>query len=113
MHELKIPAGSSILIGAPARPMDQRVSIEIGKLIDSIDGIFEAHLPQMFVPEVMDQPAQVLVFVLRQDANLRDIIGKLGPGLSRILPEGVHLDVWPIPLGHQMVDDIRRTGCLI
>ena len=113
MKELKIPAGSAMFIGAPARPMDQRISIEIGKLTDSIDGIFEAHLPQLFVPEVMEEPAQVLVVILRQNANLKEIADELGSGLSRVLPEGAHLDLWPIPLGHQMVDDVRRTGCLI
>jgi len=36
IQQLKIPAGTSLLIGAPAGPMDAKISIAIGKLTDSI-----------------------------------------------------------------------------
>jgi hypothetical protein len=113
MQKLNIPTGSAILIGAPAKPMDIALSVAIGKLTDSIEGIFEAHLPQIFAVDVMEESAQVLVVVLRQGADLKLVTEQLGSGLSEILPEGMHLDVWPIPVGDTMVDDVRRTGCLI
>jgi hypothetical protein len=113
MDELKIPAGTSLFIGAPARPMERRLSTAVGKLTASIDGIIEAHLPQMFAPGVMEEPAQVLVIVMRDEADLKAVIDRVGGGLAVLLPPGRNLDVWPIPIGHAMLDEIRRTGCQI
>lgn len=113
MDELKMPAGTSVFIGAPARPMEALLSIAIGKLTESIDGILEAHLPQLFAPGVMTEPAQVLVIVVRNDADLKTVNEKVGSGLSVLLPKGMHLDIWPIPIGHAMLEDVRRSGCLI
>ena len=113
MQEINIPSGTALMIGAPAHPMDENISMTIGKLTDSIDGILEAHLPQMFAVNVMEEPAQVLVIVLREHADINRVTEQLGLGLTEILPKGLHLDVWPIPIGHLMLDDVRRTGCLI
>jgi len=67
----------------------------------------------MFAPAVMDAPSQGLVVVLRYGADVKEVTDRLGSGLAKILPEGVHLDVWPIPTGHSMLDDVRTAGCLI
>ena len=113
MDKLSIPAGTPLLIGAPARPMDSRISARRGALTASIDGIVEAHLPQMFAVNVMEEPAQVLVLLLRPDADVDEVLEQLGIGLSSVLPEGVHLDVWPIQTNHSMADDVRRAGCIV
>jgi len=113
MQRLSIPAGTPLLIGAPARPMEGHISAGIGALTASIDGIVEAHLPQMFAVNVMEEPAQVLVLLLRPDAEVDEVIEQLGAALSGILPDGVHLDVWPIQTNHSMADDVRRAGCMV
>lgn len=113
MQRLTLPAGTSLLLGSPANPMEEERSRAIGKLTDSIEGILEAHLPQMFAIGVMEEPAQVLVIVLGQHAILEEISEQLKVGLAGLLPRGVHLDVWPIHSGHEMLDDVRQTGCLI
>jgi hypothetical protein len=113
VRKMNIPAGTALFIGAPARPMDNRISIAIGRLIDSIKGVAEAHLPQMFAVNVMEEPAQVLVLLLHRNANAEQVARELELGLPQILPEGAHLDVWPMPINHPMADDVRRTGCMI
>jgi hypothetical protein len=111
MKELKIPAGTTILIGSPAQPMKKTLSSAIGKLTGSIDKILEAHLPQMFAIGVMEEPAQVLVLVLTDQADFPGINEQLATDLPNILPKGMHLDVWPISLEHQLLDDIRGSDC--
>jgi hypothetical protein len=113
MAELQIPAGTSILIGAPAHPMDEELSFAIAKLIASIDMILEAHLPQMYALDVMEKPAQVLVIVLDEKTDFGQINDQLGNGLSNILPKDMHLDVWPVSKGHQLINDIRSSDCKI
>ena len=113
IRELRIPAGVSLLIGAPAEPMSQEISTAIGKLAESIDGIVEAHLPQMFAIGVMDEPAQVLVVVISESASLGNIIDQLGVGLIDILPDGLLLDILPLGGGSTLINDIRGSGCRI
>jgi hypothetical protein len=105
--------GSPILIGAPARPVHQELAKAISSLCRSLPGIGEAHLPQCFLLGVMMGPAQVLVIVYTQGSDLTSIQRGLTLGLSRILPPGSDLDIWPIPYGHDLLDDIRSTGCRI
>lgn len=113
MGQLRVPAGTSLLLGAPANPMEEELSRAIGQLTGSIEGILEAHLPQLFAVGVMEEPAQVLVLVLAREADLTKITEELGRGLSDLLPRGMHLDIWPIPVGHEMLDNVREAGCQI
>ena len=113
MQTLNIPAGTAVLIGAPANPMDARVSAAIGRLTASIEGVVEAHLPQMYAVKVMEKPAQVLVLLLRRDADVGKVADHLAAGLPQVLTKGVQLDIWPIPASHPLADDVRRAGCMI
>ena len=112
-QKMNIPAGTSLIIGPPAIPMEESLSTAIGKLTESIEGILEAHLPQMFIIGVMEEPAQVLVIVRDDNADHAVIAEQLGLGLKQILPRGMHLDVWPISVGHAMLKSVRETGCKI
>ena len=111
VKEIYIPTGTPLLLGAPVKPMDSKLSSQIGELADSIEGFMEAHLPQTFAVGVMEEPVQVLVVVLELDADIKAITRQLGVGLGKILPEGMHLDVWPIPKDHPMLNDIRGANC--
>ncbi len=53
----------------------------------------------------------MLVIVLELDVDINAISRQLGVGLGKILPEGMHLDVWPIPKDHAMLNDIRGANC--
>jgi hypothetical protein len=40
-------------------------------------------------------------------------MGKLGPELTKIVPQGLYLDVWPLPPNHELLDAVRKAGCQI
>jgi hypothetical protein len=105
-----IPAGSKVLIGAPATPMPREVSASIAQAIASVPGISEAHLPQCFIPSVMG-PAQILVIVLAAGCNREQTLADLGVALAIALPAGQPIDVWPISPDHELMADIRWTRC--
>ncbi len=88
--------------------MPQPLSDAIGEMVRGIPGIHEAYLPQCYVKDIVDPPAQILVLVL-DNADDRTVLDAVGQGLSGVLPQGVHLDVWPLSDGHSLLDTIRGT----
>jgi hypothetical protein len=106
---LSIRLGSAVLLGAPAKPMPQAQSQVIGEMIRSVAGVREAYLPQCFVREVMEAPAQVLVLVIDKAANLQSVLDAVSEGLTRVLPPGTHLDVWPMRVGDNLLSTVRGT----
>ena len=113
MEPLKIPAGSKILLGAPAIPIPKYVFDAIGELLSSVPGVIEGHLPQCFVAGVMEAPAQLLVIVVESRESIAPALELLSGRLPRILPEGVHLDVWPIEGTHPSLPTVRSTNCKV
>lgn len=65
----KVPAGAKILLGAPARPTERARSEALARLVASVGGVVEAHLPQCLVVGLMEMPAQVLVVVLESGSD--------------------------------------------
>jgi hypothetical protein len=108
MKPLTIPKDTSVYLGRPAKPMPQPLSDAIGEMIRSIAGIREAYLPQCYVKAIVEPPAQILVLVLDDVAD-QSVLDSVGQGLSRVLPQGMHLDVWPLTDGHSLLDTIRGT----
>ena len=108
-----IPEGTNVMLGAPAKPMDPLISDALGELTSSIEGIVEAHLPQCFVLGVMDKPAQILVVVIDQTVERKIVFEQIGQGLSRILPSGQSLDVWPMDKKNSLLSNVRAAGCQI
>src|SRR5437016_4212751 len=108
MKPLTISKGTSVFLGIPAKPMPQETSDAIGAMVDGIPAVQEAYLPQRYVKAVVEPPAQILVLVLDDPAN-QTVLDAVGKGLARVLPEGVHLDVWPLDPGHNLLTTIRQT----
>lgn len=108
MKPLMMPKGTEVFLGRPAKPMPQELSDAIGEMVQGIEGIREAYLPQCYVKAEVDPPAQILVLLLDDPADQR-ILDAVGQGLARILPQGVHLDVWPLDDGHSLLSTIRGT----
>ncbi len=113
IKNISMPAGTPLMIGTPAHPMDRETSTAIANLTASIDGIAEAHLPQLFTVGVMDRPAQVLVLVLRPSANPHTIRAQLEHGLATVLGRQAQLDVWPVLPDNPFLDDVRLANCRI
>jgi hypothetical protein len=109
MNLLAIPKGSRVLLGRAANPMPPIVSNAIGEIVRSTGGIREAYLPQCYVESIVDPPAQVLVLVLNTEANPQSIVEAVGENLSRVLPAGMHLDVWAMDQCNGFLSTVRGT----
>jgi hypothetical protein len=109
MKPLNIPKGSVVVLGEPAKPMPQFQANAITEMVRGIVGIQEAYLPQCYVKEVMEAPAQVLVLVLANTANYQSVMDSIGQGLAHILPQGMNLDVWPMDDRHRLLSTVRGT----
>jgi hypothetical protein len=109
MKPLTISAGSAILLGRPAKPMPSPLSDAIGAMVRGIIGIREAYLPQCFVKSVVEPPAQVLVVVLDDGADRQSVLDAVGLGLTRVLPQGRHLDVLPMSSSDGLLSTVRGT----
>ncbi len=88
--------------------MPQENSAAIAEMVRGIPAIREAYLPQCYVQAVVDPPAQILVLVLDDPADQKTL-DSVGQGLERILPPGIHLDVWPLDPNHDLLPTIRQT----
>ena len=113
MDDLKVAAGSQILIGAPANPIHPDAVRAIADAVRALTGVQEAHLPQCYIPGVSESPAQVLVLVLLPGVRSEPLMDSLSPQLQGIVPRGVRLDVWPLPIEHELLPAIRGAGCQI
>ena len=109
MRLLDVPAGTRVLLGAPAKPMPLALSNAIADLVRSIAGVHEAYLPQCFIMDAMEAPCQVLVLVLDGTADRQRVLEQVGEGLERVLPRGMHLDIWPMVGASELLTTVRDT----
>lgn len=89
--------------------MPQTLSDKIGAMVRGITGIREAYLPQCFVKSVVEPPAQVLVVVLDDGVDRQSVLDAVGLGLTRVLPQGQHLDVLPMTISDGLLSTVRET----
>jgi hypothetical protein len=111
MPLLKIPAGTPIMLGTPARPMADALLQSIGTMLLGVRGVREAHLPQCFAMDVMDGPAQVLVVVIESGASSEAVTDEVLLGLAAVLPDDIHLDVWSMNPQHSLLASVQATKC--
>lgn len=113
MQELQLKVGTQVIIGKPINPMPPDRSYAITKLVSSIDGILEAHLPHCFIPGMTEKPAQVLVIILKSPDLGPRVFPRIGQGLGRIIPKGEGLDIIPLELDSPLMPLVRKAGCEI
>jgi hypothetical protein len=89
--------------------MARVLSDSIAQMIRGMAGIREAYLPHCVVKGVVEPPAQVLVLVLDTAADQQSLLDSVGDGLARILPQGMHLDVWPMNDRDSLLGTVRGT----
>ena len=89
--------------------MPQALSDAIGAMVRGITGIREAYLPQCFVKSVVEPPAQVLVVVLDDGTDRQRVLDAVDQGLTRVLPQGQHLDVLPMTGSDGLLSTVRGT----
>jgi hypothetical protein len=105
--------GTEIIIGKPAKPMPAKHSRAVAKLVASIAGITEAHLPQCYIPGVVDEPGQVLFLVIRSPDLVAEVMPQVGEGLQGILSPHESLDCIPLDPGDELLPAVREAGCEI
>jgi hypothetical protein len=105
---MKLPEGTVIYMGPPAKPMDCKSSERIGTAVATIPGIFEAHLPQAYIEKVIDPSEQVLVVVLEDD--IATVRPALLEALRRTFPEGSSLAVFEWHRNNPLLPAARNSG---
>ena len=111
MEAREIEAGTQVLIGAPAQPMPRAQQAAIADALSRVGGVVEAHLPQLYAPGAMDEPAQVLVVVLDAGVNVEETVHAITCGIAPLLTEDSHLDIFPLTEGSPMLEGVRAAGC--
>ena len=105
---MKIPAGTTLYIGAPAKPIQKEISEAIGSRLGKIPEVLEAHLPQVYIKGVIDPPAQVLFVVVEE--NTPSLRGKIVEGMKQILPPNFYLDIMELQSSSPQLPAIRASG---
>ncbi len=104
-------AGTQVMIGAPAQPMEAERLEALRSLLNGEEAIAEAHLPQMFAPGAMNAPGKVLVVILKPDAVVETVMERLDEGLKKILGDNEYLDVLPVSHNNPLLEDFRNVQC--
>jgi hypothetical protein len=105
---MKIPGGTSIYIGPPAKPIPKQMSDAIGAALGKIAEIEEAHLPMVYIKGHIDPPAQVLVVVLDEHASSPRV--RVTETLMTVLPSDFHMEITELHPGDTNLPTIRKTG---
>jgi hypothetical protein len=113
MEAREIGAGTQVMIGAPARPMPRAQQAAIAGALAKVEGIVEAHLPEIYVPGAMDEAAQVLVVVLDARASVEETMHAITCSLAQLLTEDSRLDIFPLTSDSGMLTGVRAAGCQI
>jgi hypothetical protein len=114
LKTLVVPAGSQVLIGAPAVGvrLPEHLTRRLLQLVSEIDEVIEAHLPQVYV-QGANKAAQVLVLVFKRERERDVMMEKLGRRIEEVLPVDIELDVWPMVERNALLDSVRGAGCML
>jgi hypothetical protein len=107
-HIMKIPAGTTGYIGAPAQPIRKEISDAIGSELGQIPEILEVHLPQVYIKGLIDPPAQILFVVVEE--NTPSLQGKIAEVMKRVLPPNFYMDITELHPSNPQLPAIRASG---
>lgn len=110
---LAIPAGTRVLIGAPAHPFPYISTEAVSRIVALSDGIREAHLPLVQAVGLMPEPRHVLVIVPSRLEDSDRVVTTVGASLSTALGHGQHLDIWILSADDPLLAQVRQAGCLL
>ncbi len=105
---------TEVLIGVPADPIPESVTENIAAVIREIPDIAFAFLPEMYIPGQMEDAGPVLILVTALDGKqLDNTMNKLRIGINDIIPDGIALDMLPVPPDSELLPAVFETGCLV
>ena len=108
--DMKIPGGTTVYIGPPAKPIPKQMSDAIGTALGRIAEIGEAHLPMVYIKGYIDPPAQVLVVVLDENLAMASQQARISDAIRAVLPTDSHMDITELHPGDPNLPTIRATG---
>lgn len=110
---LRIPAGSKVLTGAPARTPSAKLVAVLTKAVSETRGVIEAHLPLCLIEGAMSEPALVLVVGVRNVSSCDALIDDLQIRINAALSQDEYLDVWPLNTDDSVLGAVRKARCQI
>ena len=99
------------VIGRPASPFPEPVVTAVTDAVSRVEGVAEAHFPQMFIASRMQAPEQTSIIVLGEGRNERAVIGEVLARIKQRLPDGPEFPVMPMTGGDALLRTVRGTGC--
>jgi hypothetical protein len=111
MSERKIPAGTQMIFGVPAKPMPGIMADAIGQVVAQVPGIREAYLPQCYI-QGDTEARQVLVVGVDNGREIAKIVDDLMSKMRLVLPENQFIDILPFPVS-TMPGGARVAECKI
>jgi hypothetical protein len=111
----KATAGTTVLIGRPARPMSDHLTAILREVVEQAANVSFAYLPQMYIKGKIDPPRRVLFLVLRESVrgHLEQVMNPLITAIHAGLPKEDFIDVLPVFLDHEWLSDVIRTGTVL
>lgn len=111
VQRLDVPEGTPVLLGPPAAPMPAETAEAIARAVTKLDDVLEAHLPQCFVLNMMERPAQVLFLIVEPGAEGEPMTRAIDRALRPVDLEGGHLDIWIAHPGDSWHQQLQRLSC--
>ncbi len=110
LENLEIERGTTVLIGAPTKPFEKKISDELSEITSKLQYAAEVHTPQCFAMGVMTKPEQVLVIVIKDDSTKDSALAEATQLIrdSKVIQD---LVVWVLPLNNEFLTDIRAAKC--
>jgi hypothetical protein len=112
MSEKKLPAGTQMFFGVPAKPMPEIMADAISQVVAQVPGIREAYLPQCFI-QGDTEARQVLVVGVDNGREIPKIMDELMAKMRLVLPVNQFIiDILPFPVS-AMLGGARVAECKI
>jgi hypothetical protein len=107
--------GDSILIRAPAHPLDEEVTAELRSALGKCPDIGFAHLVEVEVSGRNEGPALALFVWLAPQGmgSLRASLTLVSEIVAGVLPEDRYLDVLILNSAPELLERVESAGCLL
>ena len=110
LENLKIEQGTTVLLGAPSKPFEKKISDELIDIASKLESAIEVHAPQCFAVGVMSKPEQILVVVVKNDSTKDSALVET----TKLMRESKVIQdilVWILPLNNDFLTDVRAAKC--
>lgn len=104
---------AGVLLGRPAKPYPTHVVDAVARALVTVEGVAEAHFPQMFALGMMETAEQTLIVVLGRDRDEQAVMNEVVEAVRKELPEGPDFPMFPMVGRDGLLSTVRGTACPI